>query len=1078
MMKHLYGIGLDIGVASVGWAVVALNENAEPYGLIRCGSRIFDRAEQPKTGESLAAPRREARSTRRRLRRRNLRKADLYELMGKNDLPGKEEIEQAVQAGHLPDIYALRVQALDGAVTALDFARILLHLMQRRGFRSNRKADDAQKDGKLLQAIDANTRRMEENHYRTVGEMMYRDPVFAIHKRNKTENYLSTVKRDQIVDEARKLFAAQRQYGAVWASPEMEAEYLTILTRQRSFDEGPGGNSPYGGNMIEKMVGTCTLEGKTEPRAAKATWSFEYFTLLQKINHIRIVEDGTSRALTAAERQELLSVCYQTDKLDFARIRKVLALPEQMRFNTVRYRTDKTAEDCEKKEKIAALPCYHKMRKALNTLKKDYIRSVSRERLDAAATALTYFKNEEKLRTALEQAQFEPLEIEALMTLPSFTGFGHISVKACRKLIPYLEQGMNYNDACQAAGYDFQGNQNGEKSQRLPASTEEMEDITSPVVRRAVAQTIKVVNAIIREQGESPVNIHLELAREMSKNFQQRNDLDKAMKDNNAENERLMKDLHELFPVKNITGQDLVKYRLWREQDGRCAYSLQPLELEKVITVSGYAEVDHIIPYSISFDDRRTNKVLVLASENRQKGNRLPLQYLQGKRREDFIVYTKASVKNYRKRQNLLNEKLSEEDSKGFRQRNLQDTQYIASFMLNYIREHLAFADCPAADKQRVVAVNGAVTAFLRKRWGLSKVRADGDLHHAVDASVIACTTQGVIKRVSEFYKRAEAYETHNEHFPEPWPHFRDEITQRLSACPQENLMRINPAYYQDVDIASIKPVFVSRMPRHKVTGAAHEDTIRRQVNDEYTTVRKPITELSLGKDGEIKDYFNPSSDTLLYNALKKRLTEFGGNAKKAFAEPFYKPRTDGTPGAQVRKVKVIAKMNNTIPVRNGGGVAKGGDMIRIDVYYVPGDGYYWVPIYVADTVKPILPNRAVQQRKKREDWKEMQEENFQFSLYSNDLIYIESKGMVGFTVRDKTSTLEKEMSTNKIFVYFKGGNIAAASIEVITHDGAYTVESLGLKTLKKVRKYQVDVLGNYTLVKKEKRQNFPTQRR
>ena len=54
-MKHPYGIGLDIGIASVGWAVVVLNENAEPYGLIRCGSRIFDKAEQPKTGESLAA---------------------------------------------------------------------------------------------------------------------------------------------------------------------------------------------------------------------------------------------------------------------------------------------------------------------------------------------------------------------------------------------------------------------------------------------------------------------------------------------------------------------------------------------------------------------------------------------------------------------------------------------------------------------------------------------------------------------------------------------------------------------------------------------------------------------------------------------------------------------------------------------------------------------------------------------------------------------------------------------------------------------------------------------------------------
>ena len=312
-MNTAYGIGLDIGIASVGWAVVALNEDAEPYGLIRCGSRVFDKAEQPKTGDSLAASRREARSTRRRLRRRSLRKADLYALMEKSGLPGRAAVEEAVLAGHLPDIYALRAQALDGPVTAMDFARILLHLMQRRGFRSNRKADDAQKDGKLLQAIDANTQRMKDNHYRTVGEMMYRDPAFATHKRNKNENYLSTVRRDQIASEAAQLFAAQRQYGAAWASPETEAEYLTILTRQRSFDEGPGGNSPYGGNMIEKMVGTCTLEGTAEPRAAKATWSFEYFTLLQKLNHIRIEEGGNSHPLTHAQRQELLALCYQTD---------------------------------------------------------------------------------------------------------------------------------------------------------------------------------------------------------------------------------------------------------------------------------------------------------------------------------------------------------------------------------------------------------------------------------------------------------------------------------------------------------------------------------------------------------------------------------------------------------------------------------------------------------------------------------------------------------------------------------------------------------------------------------------------
>ena len=290
--------------------------------------------------------------------------------------------------------------------------------------------------------------------------------------------------------------------------------------------------------------------------------------------------------------------------------------------------------------------------------------------------------------------------------------------------------------------------------------------------------------------------------------------------------------------------------------------------------------------------------------------------------------------------------------------------------------------------------------------------------------------------------------------------------------------MKINPVYYATVDISSIQPVFVSRMPCHKVTGAAHEETIRSQVDEQYTAVRKSITELSLDKDGKIKDYFNPSSDTLLYEALKKRLTEFGGNAKKAFAEPFYKPRADGTPGAQVRKVKVVAKMNNTIPVRSGGGVAKGGDMIRIDVYYVPGDGYYWVPIYVADTVKETLPNKAVVRDKTMEEWKEMKEDDFLFSLYSNDLILVERDKPICFSLMHEDSTLPKKYETKKELVYYKGGDISNGGIRIETHEGAYFLKSLTFGIVQKVQKYQVDVLGNYTPVKKEKRQTFPAQRR
>ena len=68
-----YRIGLDIGITSVGWAVLENGLDDEPKKLVKAGVRIFDKAENPKDGASLALPRREARGTRRRLRRRRHR---------------------------------------------------------------------------------------------------------------------------------------------------------------------------------------------------------------------------------------------------------------------------------------------------------------------------------------------------------------------------------------------------------------------------------------------------------------------------------------------------------------------------------------------------------------------------------------------------------------------------------------------------------------------------------------------------------------------------------------------------------------------------------------------------------------------------------------------------------------------------------------------------------------------------------------------------------------------------------------------------------------------------------------------
>lgn len=1096
-----YAIGLDIGIASVGWAAVALDEEETPCGIIDMGSRIFDTAEQPKTGASLAAPRREARSARRRLRRHRHRNERIRSLIISQGLLNEDELEKLFD-GRLSDVYELRVKALDAPVSREEFARILIHISQRRGFRSNRKNAADKEDGKLLEAVNENKKRMEAAGYRTAGELLLKDPQFMAHKRNKGGQYISTVTRDMIADEVRQIFSAQRRFNNVFAGEAFEAAYLDILLSQRSFDEGPGGNSPYGGNQIEKMVGRCTFE-ENEPRAAKAAYSFEYFSLLEKINHIRILSGGKSERLTDGQRRQIVELAHKSENLTYQRIRKELGLPPEQRFNMVNYAKngeEMALEEAEKKEKINCLKAYHQIRKAVEKNGKGRFALLSREQRNAAATVLSLYKAPETVREKLREAGIEACDIDELEKL-NFSRFGHLSVKACENLIPWLEQGLNYNEACEKAGYDFRGHNGEERSYLLPPLDNDCAEITSPVAKRAISQAIKVINAIIRKQGESPSFINIELAREMAKDFTERKKIEKENGENRVKNEKLLQRIREEFGKNNPTGLDLVKLRLYEEQQGECAYSQKQMSMQRLFEPN-YAEVDHIVPYSISFDDSRKNKVLVFTEENRNKGNRLPLQYLKGERRDRFIVWVNNSHLDYRKKQLLLKEGISEEDQKNFKERNLQDTKTMSRFMLNYIRDNLEFAPSDKGRKKFVTAVNGSVTSYLRKRWGINKVREDGDLHHAVDALVIACTTDALIQRVTRYsgwresrYMREDPLvltdpetgeviefqpRTADEKFPYPWPDFRRELEARLSKDPSRVIADWRLPFYMKEEAPEVRPLFVSRMPKRKVTGAAHKDTIKsaKALDDGLAIVKRPLASLKLDKEGEIAGYYKPESDRLLYEALKEQLRKHGGDGAKAFAQPFHKPKSDGTPGPVVNKVKLCEPTTLSVPVQENTGIADNDSMVRIDVFHVEGEGYYFVPIYVADTLKPELPSKACVAFKPYNEWKEVQDKDFIFSLYPNDLVRVTHKKTLKLTKVFKESTLPESYEVKTELMYYKSAGIAVASLSCINHDNTYEIKSLGIKTLENFEKYTVDVLGEYYPVGRETRQTFNNVKR
>lgn len=1058
----MYRLGLDIGTTSVGAAILNIDHYGEPNRIIDMHVRTFEAAENTKDGSSLAAPRREARGARRRNRRHKHRLDRIKALIQSEGIYTKEKLDSLYHAkgNILMDIYQIRYESLERKLNNEELTRLLIHFAQRRGFKSNRKNEKKGSDeGKLLAATADNEKYLKEKGYRTVGEMLWKDERFAGNKRNKGGDYSNTFLRSQLKEEIGIIFEKQKAFGSLYVTDAFSEKYLEILFSQRAFEEGPGEESPYAGNQIEKMVGKCTFE-KEEKRASKATYTFELYNLWQKINSIGILQDGVKRRLTDDERNKLFALCHKTEKIDYKRIRKELEMGQDALFSNLTYGR-KEVEEVEA-AKFQHLPVYHEMRKAFDKISKNHVLQISNTQRDLIGTAITYYKTDDKIQQALLEGNFSKEETNAILGMKNFSKFGNLSIKAMQKVIPYLEKGLTYDKACEQAGYDFRAHNVAEKKKYLPKLPQNTYDITSPVVKRAINQTIKVVNEIIKRHG-SPAAVNIELAREMSKSFKDRKRIEKEQKDNAAQNQRIYDEIKDTFHVAQPSGQDIVKYKLWQEQDCKCVYTGQPIKAENLF-VPGYYEVDHIIPYSISFDDSYTNKVLVLTKANRDKGNRIPMQYVADK--EEYEIRVNTLIKNRAKREKLLKPILTEEDMGEMKQRSLQDTQFITRFMMNYIKDYLLFDE--AYDrKQRVTAVNGRVTAYMRKRWGINKVREDGDLHHSVDAVVVACITPGIVQTVTEYAKREENRYLNKddvamrERFPMPWPEFLTELDIRTCKEPKEMLQKVSLANYQDVDIDSIKPIFVSRMTKKKVTGQAHKETIRayREVDGKMRTVTKTsIQKLKLDKDGEIERYYNPSSDILLYELLRSRLKEAGGNGKEAFPEGFvYKPTPNGGVAPKVKKVKIYDVSNLNIPVNHG--VAANGKMVRIDLYYVEGEGYYFIPIYISDLMKEELPKKACVPHKEYHDWKNMKDEDFLYSIYPNDLLYIKSSTPKKFAKKrgEKKDSFEAE----EAFVYYREAGISGATITVETHDNNYTIQSLGVKTLSRIEKYHVDVLGN-----------------
>lgn len=1030
--------GIDLGIGSCGWAVIDQPTDLGEVGqIVGMGSWCFDVPETDKERTPTNQIRRSNRLLRRVIRRRRNRMAELRRLFAEHGMIAGADATILAQKDHDP--WELRAQGLDKPLEPQAFAIALAHIAKRRGFKSARKRKDGSNsadDGKMLSQIKKTEERLAR--YRTFGEMIARDPQYSARRRNREGLYDRTAQRSDLEYEVGALFAAQRRLGAPNATDALEAAYRAIAFRQKPMQDS------------ERLVGACPFEPR-EKRAAKFSPSFERFRLLQRLVHLRIVDGDAERPLSLDQIKLLTRDLGKTAKLTVKAVRTALDLAEHEGFKGIK--TDQESQDIAARSG-EALHGTKKLREALGEAHWAEL-SARPEILDEIAHIISFHETNDtivgKLKTlALPAGVLDALAVslEEGKAFAKFTGAGHISAKAARAMLPHLVQGLRYDQACAAAGYDHTATamtgreQVTDKAKFNQLVSELGKSVANPIARKAMTEGLKQLWAM-RNRFGLPDAIHIELARDVGNSIEERRRIEKRINDTTAQRDRERREAAELLGIDDVSGDTLLRYRLWKEQKGRCVYTDRAIPVPALLATDNSVQVDHILPWSRFGDDSYNNKTLCFTAANQNKRRDTPFEWLTRTGGwDDFVARVEGNneLRGFKKRNYLL--KNAAEAEERFRSRNLNDTRYAARLLAEAVK--LFYPEGERQDRggiRRVFTRPGALTAALRQAWGIESLKkVDGkrvadDRHHALDALVVAAVGEAEVQRLAKSYQEWEQQGIGRplRYVETPWPGFRQDVLTAFAA------------------------VFVARPERRRARGEGHAATVRQVKQREGDAVvfeRKPIEALTAADLGRVKD---PARNRPMIAAIEDWIARG-------------KPMDDlprSPTGHEIRKVRLETKYKPAVPVRSG--TADRGDIVRVDVFAKTNkkgkDEFYVVPIYphqVFDKSNwPHPPLRATVAYKDESEWTLIDDTHrFKFSLYPR--CYVEVAKANGEVLSG----------------YFQGVDRATGAISLFSHkdtrshrdENGKSMRGIGAKTLLTIKKYTVDRFGDRGEVRGEVR--------
>lgn len=944
-----YVLGLDLGVASIGWA---LAECADSGRIIRAGVHLFEAGidggkQDPETAmatgreKSRAAPRRDARQQRRQIWRRAYRKRVLlkalirYGLLPKPErrLDSPAEIDSYLKdldaqlrecwevkqnADHrmrqlLP--YRLRAEALCTRLEPREVGRALYHLAQRRGFLSNRKTDrdDAAEDDANTEK--ANNRKTDQDDaanddskntgkvkagIRTLGELLNGQTLgqyFASIDPNQLEHGRIRGRytgRAWYEDEFERIWAAQAKHHPSLMTDEAKAKIHRAIFYQRPL------------KSQAHLIGRCSLIPEKR-RAPLADRLVQRFRMLQKINDLQVIPHMMAEVEDVDRRTGEVKINPKTGKPKL--VKRLVPDPSQK------------PRPLTPQEREAAIKClsagdatFTQLRKAgvapnnsrfnfendttsklsgMNTDEK--LRSVFGERWDqltedqknaVVEDCLSIERADAMEKRGREVWGLSPEQAKRFAKVKLEEGYSNLSRAAIRALLPLLESNESYATARKKIFPE--SFKPVEPMDFLPPLEDAFAAPVSPAVSRALSELRRVVNAIIRRYGK-PAHVRIELARDLKKGRKHREAISRQIAKRQKLREKAAEQLLARYPDRRVTEEDKLKVLLADECGWRCPYTNRGFGWSDLFGPHPTIDIEHIWPFKRSLDDSFLNKTLCCVDENRKvKRDRMPSE-AYAPDRLDEILQRVAKFRGDAATQKLERFRATSIPT-DFISRHLSESQYISRKAAEYISLlYGGYSD--DEHKRRVHVSSGGLTAWLRREWGMNAILSDRnekerhDHRHHAIDAIIIAHTTPAIVKK-----------------------LQESAARADDAGSRRRFAGVEPPFDLQDAKRAIEAIVVSHRQSRKARGKFHKDTIYSKRfsapgRKAKYRIRKEIDKLNENELGAIVD---PRIRAAVQAAYDQRKREGAKNPEQAFSEIHHRPLLPH--GERIRRVRLFTR--------------------------------------------------------------------------------------------------------------------------------------------------------------------------